>query len=154
MSSFKNIQSVVAPGMAEDKNEIKEQNPWHILFTLTFLALTALSIIFLHSMGKFPKPVPVFDFIIMGIAVFRLTHLFVYDFVMHFVRDYFAKFQRGPGKTISNLLSCEWCTGMWTSLIVGFFYFLTVYSWYVILIIALAGVGTFIDLISQRLMRQ
>jgi len=139
--------------MSEDKNEIKEQSSWHILFTFIFLVLLAVSIIFLHSSGKFLKTVPVFDFIIMGIAIFRLTHLFVYDSVMDFVHNYFAKFKTGPNKTIFDLLSCEWCAGMWLALIIGFFYFLTPYSWYAILIIALAGVATFIDLTAQRIMR-
>jgi len=139
--------------MAEDANEIKEQNIWHILSTLIFLILLIFSVIFLSSLGKFPKPVPVFDFFLMALAIFRLTHLFVYDFIMSFVRDYFNKFKTGPFKTISNLLSCPWCTGIWVALIVGFSYFLTPYTWYLILIIALAGVGSFIELISQRLMR-
>lgn len=140
--------------MLEKQESKKDTYFWHIIFTLGFLTLFALTVILLYNLGKFPRSMPVFDFIILGLAVFRLTHLFVYDYIMNFVRDYFARFDRGPGKSVSNLLSCEWCTGIWMALFVLFIYFLSFYAWYFILAIALAGVGTFLDIVARRIMRK
>src|SRR3989344_1574819 len=89
-----------------------EQYFWNFLTSLIFviLLITAIYILFLEN--KLPFKISFFDFIIIGLAVFRLTHLLVHDLVTNFIRDYFSKFQTSLGKTISNLLGCHRCTRM------------------------------------------
>jgi len=100
-----------------------EQYFWNFLTSLIFviLLITAIYILFLEN--KLPLKISFVDFMILGLAIFRLTHLFVHDLVTNFIRDYFSKFQTGLGKTIFNLLSCHWCTAMWIALIVSFMFF-------------------------------
>ncbi len=125
---------------------------WNFIFALFYAGLVTAWILILYPQDKLPHSIPVFDFILIGLATFRLIHLFVYDYITGYIRQYFEKFRTGPGKTVSNLLSCSWCTGIWVALFISFFYFITPIAWYVIFIIALAGVGTFIDLIAERIM--
>lgn len=127
---------------------------WNFIFSLFYAGLVALCIIILRSQNKLPHSVPVFDFILIAIATFRLIHLFVYDDITGYIRKFFGRFEKGLSKTMSNLLSCPWCTGIWVGLFVGFFYFFTPIAWYVIFIIAAAGAGTLIDIIAERIMRE
>ncbi len=131
-----------------------EQYFWNFLTSIVFIALLMLSIYILSSAGKLPNKISLFDFLILSLAVFRLTHLLVHDLVANFIRDYFAKFHTGISKTISNLLNCHWCVGIWMALIVSFiFFYFAPYSWYLILIIALASLGIFFEIISDRLIK-
>jgi hypothetical protein len=111
----------------------------------------------------------VYEFILLALAVFRLTHLLVFDEITEFLRKPFQKlieerdengetFQyitgRGKGiqKFIGDVLSCYWCTGIWAAifLYVGFIYFPLVFV-VVVYIFALAGVAAFIETAIKRL---
>jgi len=137
-----------------DSPQNRNKALWNFIFSLFYLALVAAWILILYSQGKLPHSILLFDFVLIGVATFRLTHLFVYDYITGYIRQYFEKFESGPGKTIANLLSCPWCTGIWVALGVSFFYFITSVAWYVIFILAVAGVGTFIDIIAERIRRE
>lgn len=129
-----------------------EQYFWNFLTSLFFVILLIISIYLLVIKNKLPISITFFDFIIIGLTTFRLTHLFVHDLVTNFIRDYFLKFSTGLGKTISNLLSCHWCTAMWVALIISFiFFYFTPYSWYFVIVIALAGLGIFFEITSDRI---
>ncbi|MCR6111357.1 DUF1360 domain-containing protein [Bacillus sp. A301a_S52] len=74
----------------------------------------------------------ILDFIVIGLAVFRLTHLFVYDTIMEPVRRLFIAekavtdesgqtvwtyVSKGTGvkKFVGMLLSCHWCFSVWVA---------------------------------------
>jgi hypothetical protein len=126
---------------------------WNFIFTIFYAALVAGSLYFLKIDGKLENEFTILDFFLLGLATFRMTHLLVYDHITGYIRDYFSKFEKGPGHTISNLLSCPWCTGIWMALVASFFYFLTPLTWYIIFIVALAGLATFFEIIILRIDR-
>lgn len=136
-----------------ENSTTKEQYFWNFIFTLFFLVLAVFSAYFLKSQGKIFLDVPVFDFILLLFATFRLIRLFVYDSVTNYIRDFFRKFKSGPGKTVFNIISCPWCTGVWIALAVSFFYFLAPFSRYFLLIIALSAIGSFIQVTINRIAR-
>jgi len=136
--------------MNVDQN--KNQYFWNFAFIVFFMALVLFAIYLFKELNKVPLRISVFDFILLILATFRLTHLFVYDHITGFIRDYFDKFRGGPGKTIANLLSCLWCTGIWTSFFLGVLYFLTPYAWFFIFVLALAGAAISFKIIIDRLM--
>ena len=55
----------------------------------------------------------------------------------------------GPRRTLADLLSCPWCFGIWAAATVVFFYELTPYAYYPILMLAIAGAGTFLQLAAN-----
>ncbi|RJR31209.1 DUF1360 domain-containing protein [Candidatus Parcubacteria bacterium] len=89
----------------------------------------------------------------MSLATFRLTHLFTYDSVTDFVRNFFKNSASGFGRSLSELIHCPWCTGVWTALLVGFLYYLSPVFWYLLLLIALAGLGSFIQTLATIIIR-
>ncbi|PIW96919.1 hypothetical protein COZ82_02380 [Candidatus Kaiserbacteria bacterium CG_4_8_14_3_um_filter_38_9] len=55
----------------------------------------------------------------------------------------------GPRRTIADLLSCPWCFGMWSMAVIIFLYLITPYSYYLVLILALSAVATFLHLFTN-----
>lgn len=146
--------------------EWDEQNVWNFLLSIVFALLLGGSMWVLYQQGSIPTSIPFFDVLLIVLATFRLIRLFGKDTVTAFIRDWFAERNeivldtglvtveylhppRGPRRAMSELLGCPWCMGVWCALFVTFFYFLTPLSWYVILILAVAGVATFIQLVAN-----
>lgn len=93
---------------------------------------------------------------VLILAVFRLTRLFMYDTITEFIRKPFLSITseyneegelinfieyKGSGlrRWIGMLLSCYWCVGIWSSMIIiGLFYFLPSF-FPLILVLAVAG---------------
>ena len=100
---------------------------------------------------RFPTEISTFDFILLSLATFRLIRLFVYDKVSLFVREYFADEKSGPKKTIGDLLGCPWCFGVWAGTLLVFFYYVMPMAWFVILILAVSGVASFIQILINMI---
>ena len=120
----------------------------------------------LAALGRIPVGITVLDLTLISLASFRLTRLFVYDSIMHFVRDWFLdrrvstapdghlhierkKYPDGFKRAMSDLFSCPWCFGLQAAMLVVFFYYLTPLSWIVILMFAVGGAATFVQLIAN-----
>ncbi|MDQ1283929.1 MAG: hypothetical protein QG620_277 [Patescibacteria group bacterium] len=131
-----------------------DQHFWHMFSSSLYILLVALAIVFLNSQGKLTKNIPVFDFVILILATYRLIRLFTYDMVTDFVRDYLAKFESGPGRTLWHLIDCPWCTGVWMALVTFFLYFAHPLFWYFLLIMAMAGTATFVQITIWKIGRE
>ena len=123
---------------------------WSLFFSLFFVALLTVGIWYLAVTGAFLRNIGIGDFILMALAIWRLTRLFTYDAITKFIRDWFvgARPESFRG-TLHTLITCPWCTGLWFSATVVFFYFLTPFTWPVVLVLALAAVGSFFQLLSN-----
>ncbi len=98
---------------------------------------------------RFPYEISVFDFILISLATFRLVRLFVYDHVTLFIRTYLADSSHGFKKATSDLFDCPWCFGVWAATFLIVLYFLVPMMWFVILILAVAGVASFVQMLSN-----
>lgn len=106
---------------------------------------------------------------VLTLASFRLTRLLVYDKITEFIRrpfhhiveetlpdgtteEYIEIKGNGLRKWIGELLSCHWCTGIWSAI---FLY--VIYHYYfemaepLIIILAIAGVASIIETIVGKL---
>jgi hypothetical protein len=125
---------------------------WHTALSLFYAALAALAIWWLAGQGDLFYPVPLGDFLLMALAIMRLVRLATYDNITAFVRAWFAECD--PHSLLGSfgtLINCPWCTGLWFSLVVVFFYFLTPYAWFAILILALASAASLSQLAANAL---
>jgi hypothetical protein len=104
-----------------------------------------------------------FSFLLIVLAVFRLTRLIVFDKITTFIRSPFHEtveemnsegvvelyiVPRGNGlrKWIGELLSCYWCTGMWCSgFILVLLYFFPTVSHFLIYLLAISGAAGVIE---------
>ncbi len=141
---------------------ITDQYIWNVVFLVFFATLVFLGTIILG--GEAYKDVATLTFVdyaLMVLASFRVTRLVVYDLIFAFFREQFldvketrsgfvyVKPEGGPRRTISDLLLCPWCFGMWASATVTFFYLLTPYAFYPVLLLAIGGVATFLQLLAN-----
>ncbi len=142
---------------------ITDQYIWNFIFTLFFAVLIFMGSVILHNIAYKPfADLTFLDIVVMSLATFRLTRLFVYDPVTAFFREQFwnaevhksgevvlVKPERGPRRTLAELLGCPWCFGAWAGAMVSFFFLLTPYAFYPVLLLAVAGAGTFLQLAAN-----
>jgi hypothetical protein len=141
---------------------ITDQYFWNLVFSVFFLGFIFMGTIILG--GEAYKPfatLSVVDYVLMTLATFRLVRLFLYDKITAFFREQFydvvesksgitlEKPARGPRRTLADLLSCPWCFGMWAAGTVTFFYLLTPYAFYIVLMLAIGAVGSFLQLLAN-----
>lgn len=111
------------------------------------------------------------QFTIFALATFRLTRLLVFDQITNPFRKLFIEemeFEDESGNKeiyvkaksgvirnfIGELLSCYWCTSIWCSI-----FLFCLYWWNeriaepILIVLAIAGAGAFIETMTQRIIR-
>lgn len=123
---------------------------WYAALSLFFLALIFLGYDWLYINNMMGYGVPPGDIVLMSLAVMRLTRLFTYDKITQFVRDWFVDAHPNSFRgTLGALLDCPWCTGLWFAAFVVFFYFAWDGAWFFILILAIAAVASFLQVLAN-----
>lgn len=146
-----------------------DQNAWNLAFSVLYAVLLALSLWYFYATYRVvPRYIEVWDFFLIALAIFRITRLVVYDKITQFLRDAFLRSRQllgedgrvyierspypgGPMRTMSDLLACPWCTGMWAALVVVFCYFAFPWAWYPIVLLAVSAVGNVMQLIANAI---
>lgn len=103
-----------------------------------------------------------FEFIVLILASFRITHLIVFDEIASFIRKPFIDViereneegfkevivevkGKGLRRFIGKLISCYWCTGIWVSLGVVCLFYLYPKSFFLFIVFAIAGAAAAIE---------
>ncbi|WP_082234626.1 DUF1360 domain-containing protein [Halobacillus massiliensis] len=94
---------------------------------------------------------------ILAFACFRLTRLVVQDVIFEPLRSPFFTIIKEDGEEwlepkglIGELLSCQWCVGVWMALIVVALHLFVPYSELFLFIMAIAGMQSLIYTFSER----
>lgn len=126
---------------------------WNTFFILLFIVLLAAGVRWLFTSGSIFYDVPMRDILLMTLATFRLTRLASYDAITQFIRDWFSEAKKGTiSYTLGVLANCPWCTGLWFGFLVVFSYFaFTIYAWPVILVLAIAALASFLQIIANAI---
>lgn len=123
---------------------------WNTVFGLVFAGLVLSGMAYLMERGLLVRSLPLGDFALIALATFRLIRLVSYDVMTAFLREPLRYAPQGTFLgTLSSLLNCPWCTGIWLSALVVFAYFASPLSWFPILILAIAGVASLLQLLSN-----
>ncbi|PWW19152.1 uncharacterized protein DUF1360 [Cytobacillus oceanisediminis] len=111
------------------------------------------------------------ELIILSLASFRLTRLIVFDKITQFIRKPFLEEVEEKGEDgeteiylvikkgrirgfFGELLSCYWCTGVWSAIFLCTLYvFLREWAVPVLLVLAVAGLAAIIESLLQRFER-
>lgn len=144
---------------------IKEQAVWNALFSLLFLILLFLFFWILtdglDQFGWLYLAIPI-DIVLIALATFRLIRLVTFDKIFAFVRNMFLVEQSdgtyvkpagGIRRTVAELMECLWCTGLWAALFATTLYFIADIGRFVILVLAVAALGSFLQVFSQMIGR-
>jgi len=141
---------------------ITDQYFWNVVFLVFFLLLVVMGAIILQTESRIPlSELSLVDYILITLATWRLTRLFLYDVITKFFREQFwdlvkvgkgyemEKPKFGPRRTLADLLSCPWCFSTWSAAIVIFFYLLTPYAVFPVLILAFSVVASFLQIVAN-----
>ena len=141
---------------------ITDQYFCNFVFVVFFTILVILGAIILETESRIPfSDLALFDFILITLASWRVTRLFVYDTATKFFREQFwnvkkvgrgfqlEKPKTGPRRTLADLLSCSWCFGVWASAMVIFFYLITPFSVYLVMLLAVSAVATLLNNLAE-----
>jgi hypothetical protein len=146
---------------------VTDQYFWNFVFTVFFVILIVMGTIILETESRLPlASLSLTDYVLLTLASWRLTRLFVYDTVTKFIREQFwdvkkvgkgyqlEKPKTGPRRTLADLFDCPWCVGVWVSASVIFFYLLTSYMIFPVVLLAVSAVATFLQLLSNLIGNQ
>ena len=141
---------------------INNQYVWNFVFTVFFLILVVMGAIILDTEARMSlTDLTLTDYVLITLASWRLLRLFIYDAITKFFREQFwdaagigeitilEKPKSGPRRTLADLLSCPWCFGVWATATVTFFYLLSDWAIFPIIILALSAVATFLQLLAN-----
>ncbi len=141
---------------------ITDQYFWNLVFLVFFVCLAFLATVILQTEAiKAYAELTLTDFLLISLASFRIIRMVVYDKIFAFFREQFydateykgkvvlVKPESGPRRTLADLLSCPWCFGVWATAMVTFFYLLTPYAFFPVLLLALSSVATFLQLLAN-----
>jgi hypothetical protein len=129
------------------------ENFWNFLFSVFFIIVLVGALWYMKSVrGFYLGQVPPFDALLLALASFRVTRLVVYDKISGWFRDLFDD-PRGHGlrHAIHDLVSCPWCVGFWSALILVVAYFTQEWAWTVIFFLAIAGAGSMVQLYANSI---
>lgn len=143
---------------------ITDQYFWNFLFGVFFVLMVIMGAIILETESRIPFTDLTFtDFALITLATWRLIRLFVYDHGTKWLREQFYDVKKvgkgytlekpkyGPRRTIADLFSCPWCFGMWAAAFVVFFYLVTIYAYYVVILFAVAAVASFLQILTNMI---
>lgn len=141
---------------------ITEQYVWQVVFGVAFTLAVIMGIIILDSEARIPlTALTPTDLVLITLASWRLTRLFVYDGITKFFREQFydvvesgrgyllERPRSGARRTLNELLTCPWCFGVWASATVTFFYLLTPLALYPVILLAVAAVASFLQIVAN-----
>ena len=127
-----------------------------------FAVLVIMAAIILQTESRIPlTALTLTDYVLITLATWRLVRLFVYDAIMKWFREQFydvakvgrgselVKPKTGPRRTLADLLSCPWCFGVWAAATVTFFYLITPYAIFPVILLALSAVASFLQILSN-----
>ncbi len=141
---------------------ITDQYFWNFVFSVFFLILVVMGAIILETESRIPlAELTTVDYLLITLASWRLTRLFVYDAITKFIREQFWDVKKvgkgyqlekpltGPRRTLADLFDCPWCFGVWAAAVVIFLYLITPYAVFPVLLLAVGAVATFLQLLAN-----
>ncbi len=142
--------------------KVTDQYFWNFVFLVFFLGLVVMGTIILETESRITfEELTLVDYLLLSLATWRLTRLFIYDAITRFFREQFwdlvpagksfelEKPKFGPRRTLADLLTCPWCVSTWAAASLTFFYLLTPYAIFIVMLLAVSAVASFLQILSN-----
>ena len=126
------------------------QNAWNFTSLFVYLALVILVGYILEKNGHSIRNIGLKDLIIITLASYRMTRILVFEKILKFFRDFVKSKQNYYVlNTIRFIITCPWCAGVWITLVIVVLYFLVPYGVFLVYILALSGIASFLVLLAN-----
>ena len=160
------------------KKALHNQHFWNIVFL--FLSVLVFYVFVRYFRPDAPEALArmtAFQFVVLALAAFRLTRLFVSDHITQWLRDIFfiiteetnsetgvmvlvrRKHAQGFRRIMADLLECSWCMGIWMAFFVIILYVAVVLDVFavgrvILYIFALAGTASLLQALTRFFMAE
>lgn len=143
---------------------ITDQYFWNFVFGIFFVSLFVMGAIILETEARLTyAELTLLDLALVTLAVWRLVHLFVYEHTTKWFREQFYDVKKvgkgyvlekpkfGPRRAVADILTSPWSMGTILAGLVVFAYLMTSYAFYLVLLLAIAGVASLLQIFSNQL---
>ncbi len=143
--------------------KITDQYFWNVVFLFFFGFLVVMGVIILDTESRIPwADISLLDFALITLASWRLTHFFSSDNSTKFLREQLydlketskslalEKPKTGPRRTLIDLITSPWALGLWMTASVTFFYLITSYALYPVIILSLSALVSILQLVLMQ----
>jgi hypothetical protein len=132
-------------------NERKHQ-AWNFWSAFVFFGAMLLVGYLLKQRGVDITELTFKEAFVIVLATYRMTRIVVFEKIFKYLRDVLKKRENlYVIGTLSSIITCPWCAGVWVTLIIVVLYFLVPYGVVLVYILALAGVASMVILLSNIL---
>lgn len=122
-----------------------KQNVWNFSSIFLYFGFIVLVGYILKDGGYNIREISTRDLIILILASFRLTRIVVFEKIFKFPRDFIKNNNKYYFfSTLQFIVTCPWCAGVWTVLIMIVFFYLIPFGDLLAYALAMAGVASFI----------
>jgi len=132
-------------------NERKHQ-AWNFWSAFFFFGMIVLVGYLLEKKGVDIEDITLKETIVIILASYRMTRILVFEKIFKFFRDSMKRredlYILG---TISSIITCPWCAGVWVTLTIIVFYYLVPYGVLLAYVLALAGLASIVILYSNMI---
>ena len=124
---------------------------FNVTASIAFVLLAAVCVWLIRAYGAFePSALTFLDLALLGFACLRLIHLVTFDKILEPLRRRLQSGDRMAG-LLAGFVACIWCTGMWSAMVVTTLHFLPPWGRFAIWVLAVAGFGTLLQVISRAI---
>ena len=132
-------------------NERKHQ-AWNFWSAFFFFGMVVLVGYLLEKKGVDIEEITLKEAIVVILASYRMTRILVFEKIFIYFRDVLKRrediYILG---TLSSIITCPWCAGVWVTLVIIVFYYLIPYGVLLAYVLALAGLASIVILYSNMM---
>jgi hypothetical protein len=130
----------------------RKHQAWNFWSAFVFFGLVVLVGYLLDIKGVEIEEITLKEAIVIILASYRMTRILVFEKIFKYFRDMLKRredlYLIG---TLSSIITCPWCAGVWVTLIIIVFYFLIPFGVLLVYVLALAGIASIVILYSNML---
>ena len=133
------------------RNERKHQ-AWNFWSAFFFFGMVVLVGYLLEKNGIDIEDITLKEAIVIILASYRMTRILVFEKIFKYLRDVLKKRESNYViGTLSSIITCPWCAGVWVTLTIVVFYYLVPYGNLLAYVLALAGIASIVILYSNMM---
>jgi len=133
------------------RSERKHQ-AWNFWSAFFFFGVVVLVGYLLRQKGINLENISFKEALVIVLASYRMTRILVFEKIFKYLRDVFKRredlYLIG---TLSSIITCPWCAGVWVTLLIFVFYYLVPFGVVLVYVLALSGVASMVILLSNLL---
>ncbi|RLD71366.1 MAG: hypothetical protein DRI98_05365 [Bacteroidetes bacterium] len=128
----------------------RKHQAWNFWSAFVFFGLVFVVGYLLELDGDDIREISFKEAVVIILASYRMTRILVFEKIFKYLRDVLKK-REGlyVVGTLSSIITCPWCMGVWVTLSIIIFYYLVPYGALLVYVLALAGVASLVILFSN-----